>query len=687
MPGVLELAQLLQDDGVAEVQVRARRVHAELDPQRPARGQARARARPPAGSRPRCGPGARRSGPPPARVRTSAPMVEFPARRGRVAAAFPGPRAPPDRRRGAERSQRARGPASAPEAGAHAAHERSRAPHRPHPTHVARAPTGGDGDGAARRPRGPSRPHPRRRPAAAPRPAPRRRGRAGRGRRGASSPSTAAAGPHRAAAPSPSSSGCGCWRCSPASALLAAVSTVFGMMMAVASDLPEIDVLDVATRQSTIVDRNGRELGVLTGNENRLLVALDADRAGDEARDRLHRGPPLLHELRRRPARHRPRAVAGRRRPPGGPGRLHDRPAARQEPARRAERPHDLPEAARGRDGVPHDAQVGQGADPAQLPQHDLLRQRRLRRSSPPRARTSASDFGLGHADAAVRQQPRPAPLRLAARARPGRADRRASSPTRAPTTRSRTRAPRATGATSCCTGWPSRATSPSRSYGARCAEPIPTRNDVQPPQVTSKYPYFTTWVRQQVVDQVGAGKAFEGGLKVRDDDRLRAPGRRPGRRHPVARARRRHRRPARRGARRARQPHQRGAGDGRRHRPTATTSARSTSPPRASASPARPSSRSSSPRRSRRATRRTSTFSSRKKEFCVTEAQGPLRRAVRRQQLRRRLLGRDHARQRDRLLGQLRLRRARPQGRHQEGRPARRAGWASAPRCRATTR
>jgi penicillin-binding protein 1A len=45
--------------------------------------------------------------------------------------------------------------------------------------------------------------------------------------------------------------------------------------------------------------------------------------------------------------------------------------------------------------------------------------------------------------------------------------------------------------------------------------EPIPSRNEVQPPQVTTKYPYFTTWVRQQVVDQVGAGKAFEGGLRV----------------------------------------------------------------------------------------------------------------------------------------------------------------------------
>ena len=48
VPEVLELAQLLQHDGVAEVQVGRRRVQAELDAQRPALGQAlleRARGR------------------------------------------------------------------------------------------------------------------------------------------------------------------------------------------------------------------------------------------------------------------------------------------------------------------------------------------------------------------------------------------------------------------------------------------------------------------------------------------------------------------------------------------------------------------------------------------------------------------------------------------------------------------
>ena len=48
--------------------------------------------------------------------------------------------------------------------------------------------------------------------------------------------------------------------------------------------------------------------------------------------------------------------------PQGGPGRLDDRPAVRQERAARAVRPHGLPEAARGGAGLPPHAQVVEGA-------------------------------------------------------------------------------------------------------------------------------------------------------------------------------------------------------------------------------------------------------------------------------------------------------------------------------------
>src|SRR5829696_1955591 len=52
--------------------------------------------------------------------------------------------------------------------------------------------------------------------------------------------------------------------------LLAAVSTVFGMMMAVASDLPSLE--DPPVVNSKLVDRYGADLGLLTGSENRIFV-------------------------------------------------------------------------------------------------------------------------------------------------------------------------------------------------------------------------------------------------------------------------------------------------------------------------------------------------------------------------------------------------------------------------------
>jgi penicillin-binding protein 1A len=51
--------------------------------------------------------------------------------------------------------------------------------------------------------------------------------------------------------------------------ILAAVSTVFGMMMAVASDLPKLEL--TTARNSIIVDKDDNRLGLLTGNQKRLF--------------------------------------------------------------------------------------------------------------------------------------------------------------------------------------------------------------------------------------------------------------------------------------------------------------------------------------------------------------------------------------------------------------------------------
>jgi penicillin-binding protein 1A len=52
--------------------------------------------------------------------------------------------------------------------------------------------------------------------------------------------------------------------------------------------------------------------------------------------------------------------------------------------------------------------------------------------------------------------------------------------------------------------------------YDAAIAQPLPTKDTIAPPREDSKAPYFTSWVKAQVVDRFGATKAFSGGLRVR---------------------------------------------------------------------------------------------------------------------------------------------------------------------------
>jgi penicillin-binding protein 1A len=53
----------------------------------------------------------------------------------------------------------------------------------------------------------------------------------------------------------------------------------------------------------------------------------------------------------------------------------------------------------------------------------------------------------------------------------------------------------------------------------------LPSSDDIEPPRLDSRAPYFTSWLRQQLVDRFGAAKAFFGGLKVKTtlDLRLQA--------------------------------------------------------------------------------------------------------------------------------------------------------------------
>src|SRR6187549_3649023 len=58
---------------------------------------------------------------------------------------------------------------------------------------------------------------------------------------------------------------------------------------------------------------------------------------------------------------------------------------------------------------------------------------------------------------------------------------------------------------------------------GTQHAPPAP--DAVEPPSLDSKAPYFTSWLRQQLVDRYGAAKAFFGGLKVKTTLDMRLQG------------------------------------------------------------------------------------------------------------------------------------------------------------------
>jgi penicillin-binding protein 1A len=44
----------------------------------------------------------------------------------------------------------------------------------------------------------------------------------------------------------------------------------------------------------------------------------------------------------------------------------------------------------------------------------------------------------------------------------------------------------------------------------------LPADDDIVPPRIDSEAPYFTTWLRQQLVDRFGPGRTYFGGLKVK---------------------------------------------------------------------------------------------------------------------------------------------------------------------------
>ena len=104
----------------------------------------------------------------------------------------------------------------------------------------------------------------------------------------------------------------------------------------------------------------------------------EADPRGRPQRGRRDRGPALLRPPRRRSARAAPRRLHRRRPGRDRPGRLDDHPAAREERVRRW-RGVGHPQGPGGLPGLAARAEADEGADPHPVPQHGVLRQRRLR--------------------------------------------------------------------------------------------------------------------------------------------------------------------------------------------------------------------------------------------------------------------------------------------------------------------
>ena len=175
--------------------------------------------------------------------------------------------------------------------------------------------------------------------------------------------------------------------------ILALISTVFGMLMAVSSDLPSLENRAAVqpaprTRCSTRTPRAARtSRRTRPASRSRSSPATRTASWSARARSRPNVKNAVIAIEDRRFYSHKgvdytgigARAGAGRAQAPRRPGRLDDHPAVREERARRAGRPLGVPEAARGRARLPPRAQVAEGQDPHPVPQHRLLRERRLR--------------------------------------------------------------------------------------------------------------------------------------------------------------------------------------------------------------------------------------------------------------------------------------------------------------------
>ncbi len=291
--------------------------------------------------------------------------------------------------------------------------------------------------------------------------------------------------------------------------MLAAVSTVFGMMMAVAQDLPSLENREEykRSRNSVLLDVNGKPLGVLTGSENRILLT------GDQIAPVMQRAVIAIEDR---------RFYEHNGIDPRGIGRALFADVTRRK-------------AVQGGSTIPQQFVKNALATQSKRTVFEKLREAALAYhltrkwskrkilteylnsiyfgngaygvESAARVYFSSAHPGCGQDGAptcASQLEPAEAALLAGMIASPYAWD-----PVNFPAQAKRRR-------DVVLSKMLEEDYLTQGDYDAAIAQPLPTRDTIQPPREDSKAPYFTSWVKAQVVDRFGATKAFSGGLRIR---------------------------------------------------------------------------------------------------------------------------------------------------------------------------
>ena len=291
---------------------------------------------------------------------------------------------------------------------------------------------------------------------------------------------------------------------------LAIVSTVFGMLMAVASDLPQLE--EPSSQNSVLVDRQGKQLGLLTGNQKRILLKENqiapmmkqAIVAIEDQRFFTNKGVDL-----RGIGRAFYQDIAAKRAVQGGSTITQQ----------------FVKNALAAQDNRTLFVKLREAALAYHLTRK-WSKQKILRNylnsiyfgngayGIESAARTY---FGNQHADCAQTVRTRPCALQLEPHEAALLAGMVASpsgyDPIAHPAAARRRR-------DLVLSRMLAQGLLERDQYDYAVQQPIPTRRDIQPPREDTRYPYFTSWIKQQVVDKLGGGQtgarqAFEGGLRV----------------------------------------------------------------------------------------------------------------------------------------------------------------------------